>query len=104
MKIKNGYYFYALKTKLYFMKKFIPIAVIAVLGTLSIVSCKKSSSDPVGNYTCFCTYTSSGNTDTASLPINNQKKSTAQSACNTEQTQLNTNSNGMFTNVTCTLK
>lgn len=86
------------------MKKFIPIAVIAVLGTLSIVSCKKSSSDPTGNYTCFCTYTANNTTDTVSLPINNQKKSTAQSACTTEQTQLNSNSGGMFSNVSCTLK
>ena len=83
------------------MKKLIPIAAIAVLGTLSIVSCKKSDSDPTGNYTCTCIFTQSGATDTVGAPITNQKKSVATSACNQATT---TYSNAGATNVNCTLK
>ncbi len=70
------------------MKKLIPLAVIAMFGALSFVACKKSSSDPVGNYNCVCSSTSGGTTTYDTIPINNQKKSVATSACNQSTTTL----------------
>jgi len=83
------------------MKKLIPIAVIAVFGTLTMLSCKKSDSDPTGTYTCTCIMTQNGTTDTVASSIPNQKKSVATSACNQATT---TYTNLGATNVSCTLK
>ena len=83
------------------MKKLIPIAVIAVFGTLTMLSCKKSDSDPTGNYTCTCSY-KFGSFDTSmAIPINGQKKSAATSACTAEQTNIRST---FDSTATCTLK
>jgi len=67
------------------MKKLLPVAVIAMFIGLSVTSCSKSSSDPVGNYNCICTITSGGQTTTDTITLNNQKKSVATSACSASQ-------------------
>jgi len=82
------------------MKKLIPIAVIAVFGTLTMLSCKKSDSDPTGNYTCTCTYKLNGTDTSLALPINGQKKSVATNACSSSQTQLRT----YYPDASCSLK
>ena len=82
------------------MKNLFPIAVIAMfvaLSATSVTSCKKSDSDPTGNYNCVCTSTSGSVTTIDTLPITNQKKSVATSACN----QFGTASGTGFS---CTLK
>lgn len=83
------------------MKKLIPIAVIAVFGALSMVSCKKSSSS-TGNYTCTCTYKwmISGSDTTMTVPFNGFVKATAQTDCDSEQTLLR----NVDSAATCSLK
>jgi len=81
------------------MKKLIPIAVIAVFGTLTMLSCKKSSS--TGNYTCTCTFKwISGDTTIAST-FPNISKSTAQTDCDSFQKLWR---NTGDSTATCTLK
>jgi len=82
------------------MKKLIPIAVIAVFGTLTMLSCKKSDSDPTGNYTCTCKYNMFGTDTTVAFPINGLKKSQATTTCTSNQTNFRT----VDSSATCTLK
>lgn len=67
------------------MKKILTLAAIATIGLASFSSCKKSSSDPTGNYNCICTITSGGTTVYDTTTLNNQKKSVATAACNQSQ-------------------
>lgn len=68
------------------MKKLIPMAVIAVFGALSIVSCKKSSS--TGNYTCSCTYKLFGTDTTQSYTYAGVTKDSATKGCHDVQTVI----------------
>ena len=54
------------------MKKLLLVAAVAAF---TMTSCKK-------DYTCTCTYTSGGQTQTATYPMNDVKKKDAKDACN----------------------
>ena len=78
------------------MKRFFPVALIIMLGTiaLTIFSCSKSVIDPVGIYTCTCSYSSlvtgsvvnQAQFTTASIP-----QSSAMSQCDAQAAKLTKN-------------
>ncbi len=72
------------------MKKIAPIAMVALIGALSLTSCKK-------NYTCDCTYSVSGVSQTYSWQTGKVKKSDAKAACE------GYTATG-WTNISCSLK
>lgn len=73
------------------MKKLIPVAALAVFAMM-FTSCKK-------DYTCTCTWTFAGTSQTVTGSLGKTTKSKAQDACNTSQT--NYNNMAGYTSVTC---
>ncbi len=86
------------------MKKIIPIAATALLaGIIIISSCKKKDDNPVGNYTCRCTLTTSTGTTTADLPYSNVAKNTASASCTSTQNTYNAASASSGITASCSL-
>lgn len=87
------------------MNKFLPLAVIVMLGvvTFTIVSCSKSHTDPVGVYTCTCSYSSPLTgivVDQPQFTTVSEPESSATSQCNSQAVTLTKN---LATVVTCHL-
>lgn len=73
------------------MKKIVAVAAIAVLGAIVLPSCKK-------DYTCTCTYTMGGTSQSVSVKLENVTKKDAKAACET-----NTALYSAYTGVSCNL-
>lgn len=70
------------------MKKFISASILTVALFCVVISCSKKTDNPVGSYTCHCTFTLAG-MPAVDLPFTNVTKSTAQSSCTQAQATYN---------------
>lgn len=75
------------------MKRFFPVALIVMLGTIAVTvfSCSKSVIDPVGMYTCSCSYSSpvTGTVvNQAQFTTANIPQSSAMSQCDAQAAKL----------------
>jgi len=73
------------------MKKIAPVAIIALIGALSLTSCKKE-------YTCSCSYTVNGTTQTSEV------KSGVKISKKDAKTWCNAYTSTAWSGVTCKLK
>jgi len=85
------------------MKKLLPIAATALLtGFIIVSSCKKKDDNPVGNWTCRCTLTTSTGTTTADIPYTSVAKNTANASCTSAQATYNANTATTGITASCT--
>ncbi|MGN6568203.1 MAG: hypothetical protein ACTHJ0_09635 [Flavipsychrobacter sp.] len=71
---------------------------VLIITTFVYSSCHKTDSDPTGNYTCTCSYTINKQSYSTKTSLPTEKKSIAQSQCDTTQ---NVYTIGGATNVSC---